>query len=136
MPNIHASSVCIKNKGILLLGDSGAGKSDLSLRLIMRHQAVLVADDRVDITADNGIITASAPKILQGLLEVRGIGLVKTDYLPKAEICAVFELVSGQIERMPEAQYYEIGTQKLPLFKINPFEVSAPEKVLAALSLL
>lgn len=136
MPNIHASSVSIKNKGILFIGDSGAGKSDLSLRLIMCHQAVLIADDRVDITTDNGVITASAPKVLQGLLEVRGIGIVKLDYLPKAKICAVFELVSDRIERMPEPQYYEIGTQKLPLFKINPFEVSAPEKVLAALSLL
>lgn len=136
MPNIHASCVSIKNKGILLLGDSGAGKSDLSLRLIMRCQAVLVADDRVDIKADGGIITASAPEILQGLLEVRGIGIIKTDYLPQAEICAVFALDSDKIERMPEQQYYKIGDKKLPLFKINPFEVSAPEKVLAALSLL
>lgn len=136
MPNIHASCVSIKNKGILLLGDSGAGKSDLSLRLIMNHQAVLVADDRVDITEKKGIITASAPKILQGLLEVRGVGIIKLDYLPQTEICAVFELVSGKVERMPESVSYEIGTKKLPLFKINPFEVSAPEKVLAALSLL
>lgn len=136
MQNIHASCVCLKNKGILLIGGSGAGKSDLSLRLTMRHQAVLVADDRVDIKNDNGAIIASAPEILQGLLEVRGIGIVKMDFLPQTEIHAVFELVSDNVERMPERLFYEICAKKVPLFKINPFELSAPEKVLAALSLL
>ena len=49
MDNIHASCVFIKQKGILILGDSGSGKSDLCLRLIMEFGAKLVADDRVDI---------------------------------------------------------------------------------------
>ena len=47
--NIHASCVCIKNKGILFLGDSGSGKSDISLRLIADYKATLIGDDRIDI---------------------------------------------------------------------------------------
>ena len=49
MLNIHASLVALDNKGILLLGKSGCGKSDLALRLIMEKGAKLVADDRVDL---------------------------------------------------------------------------------------
>ena len=46
--NIHASCVAIGGKGVLLLGDSGAGKSDLALRLI-DEGARLVADDRAEL---------------------------------------------------------------------------------------
>ena len=44
--NIHATTVAIENKGILIVGKSGAGKSDLALRLIMNKNAILVADVR------------------------------------------------------------------------------------------
>lgn len=134
--NIHATCISLQNKGILFIGSSGAGKSDLALRLITRYKAELVADDRVDITVQNKEIIASSPDILQGLLEVRGIGIVRYPFVSKAKICAVFDLISDNPERMPEPQFYEIEGINLPLFKINPFELSSPEKVLSALSLL
>ena len=49
MLNIHTTCVSIKNHGILLLGAPASGKSDLALRLILHHQALLVSDDRTDI---------------------------------------------------------------------------------------
>ena len=92
--NIHASCVCFKNKGILILGDSGQGKSDLSLRLIMERGAELVADDRVDLKNESGSIVASAPASLAGLLEVRGLGLVKLPFKKEAKIQLIVKLVS------------------------------------------
>src|SRR3546814_8050780 len=51
--NIHASCVAAGNGGVLILGNSGQGKSDLALRLIDRG-ARLVADDRCDIWFERG----------------------------------------------------------------------------------
>jgi serine kinase of HPr protein (carbohydrate metabolism regulator) len=136
--NIHATCVVLQNFGVLLLGKSGAGKSDLALRLIADRGACLVADDRVDITVKDGKIQASAPQILQGLLEVRGVGIIKTDFVPSAEIKLVVELVSSStnIERMPEPSLYQIQDVSIPKICLNPFEISATAKILAALSLL
>ena len=75
--NIHASCVSIKNKGVLFIGNSGSGKSDIALRLITDYKANLVADDRVDIKSKGNKIIASSPKTLFGLLEIRGIGIIK-----------------------------------------------------------
>lgn len=133
--NIYATCLKVKNKGVLIIGNSGSGKSDLALRLIYRYKASLVADDRVDISVKKGKITASAPKVLKNLLEVRGVGIVKIKSSALTSVVLVVEL-TDKIERMPELAEYEIEGIKLPLVKINPFEDSAPEKVLCALSLL
>lgn len=134
--NIHASCVSLKRKGVLLLGDSGAGKSDMALRLIEQHQAKLVADDRVDISICNNQAKASCPKNIKGLLEVRGVGIVKYPPQKQTILKLAIQLTSKPIERLPEKSFYTIGGVKIPLLKINPFENSAPLKILAALRLL
>ena len=134
--NIHASCVYIKNKGILFLGDSGSGKSDISLRLIADYKATLIGDDRIDIIVKGNNIIASAPKNLSGLLEVRGIGIIKVKTKKKNKIDIAVFLTQDKIERMPEPLYYELLDKKIPLININPFEASATAKILAALSLL
>ncbi len=134
--NIHATCVSFSGKGVLLLGDSGSGKSDLALRLITSFGAVLVADDRVDINITNGRAIASAPENIKGLLEVRNIGIVKYPTVEDTEIKLAVKLSLAPQERLPEKSFYDIGGIKVPLFIINPFETSSPAKVLAALSLL
>ncbi len=134
--NIHASCINFKKKGILLLGDSGAGKSEMCLRLIFEHGAVLVADDRVDIVIKQQKIYASAPQILEGLLEVRGIGIIKLKYCRRSKIDMVVKLTNQKIERLPEKEFYVFEGIKIPQISINPQEVAAPIKILAGLSLL
>ena len=134
--NIHATCININSKGVLILGDSGSGKSDLTLRLITLFSAKLVSDDRTEVQNNNGCLKACAPENLKGLLEVRGVGIIKTEYLEETNVSLVIKLTSEALERMPENQEYEIDGIKLPLFYINPFEVSAPSKVVAILSLL
>lgn len=132
--NIHASCVSLNDKGILLLGKSGIGKSDLTLRLIEQLGAVLVADDRVDLIKKNNNIYASCPKNITGLLEVRGLGIISKPYLSETCINLVVELVSdfNLIERLPERQYYEFEQQQVQKIKIYPFEQSAVYKIKAA----
>ena len=84
--NIHASCVVLRGAGdafgapgdcgILLLGESGAGKSDVALRLIAQA-AQLVADDRVVLFTRDGVLFAKPPKTLAGLIEVRGVGILR-----------------------------------------------------------
>lgn len=129
--NIHATTVAFEKKGILIIGRSGAGKSDLALRLIMNKNAVLVADDRTDVENVDGIIKVSCPKNIQGKLEVRGIGIVELPFLSSAELKLVVQLVSDneEIERLPLPEYKEILGVKIPLIKIHPFSSSAAEKI-------
>ena len=129
--NIHATTVAFENKGILIIGKSGAGKSDLALRLIMNKNAILVADDRTDVENVDGIIKVSCPKNIQGKLEVRGIGIVEFPFLSSAELKLVVQLVSDneEIERLPLPEYKEILGVKIPLIKIHPFSSSAAEKI-------
>ncbi len=134
--NIHATCVSINQNGILLLGQSGSGKSDLALRLIMNKGAELVADDRADVFAKDGKLYACAPENIRGLLEVRGIGIVNMPFAENAEVKLAVELVSEpkKAERMPAAQEYQILGCSVPLIKLYPFEASAPDKVVIKLN--
>jgi HPr kinase/phosphorylase len=111
--------------GVLLIGPSGSGKSDLALRLLGRGFS-LVADDRVDI--DDGV--AAAPPALAGLLEVRGLGIVRLPYVATARLALVAEL-GAPAERLPAlATHPALG---LPLILLDPAAASAAERVALAL---
>ena len=121
---IHASCAAREGYGVLLLGPSGVGKSDLLLRLL-DYGFGLVADDQVVI--ENGM--ASAPAVLAGLLEVRGLGVVKLPFTQRTRLALAIELRPA--ERMPSpVQHTETG---LPLVSIDPTLCSAPARVALAL---
>jgi HPr kinase/phosphorylase len=111
--------------GVLLIGPSGSGKSDLALRLLGRGFS-LVADDRVDI--EDGV--ATAPTALAGLLEVRGLGIVRLPHAAAARLALVAELGVAP-ERLPApARHTGLG---LPLIRLDPAAASAPDRVALAL---
>lgn len=121
---IHGSCAAREDYGVLLLGPSGAGKSDLLLRLI-DHGFTLVADDQVCI--EDGI--ARAPDILAGLLEVRGLGIVRLPFVKQARLALAVHLAKAP--RMPApAQHLETA---LPLVSIDPSQCSAAIRVGLAL---
>ena len=139
--NIHATCVRFGGDGVLLIGKSGSGKSDLALRLIGRG-ATLVSDDRCDVSVERNRLIARTPRTIAGLLEVRGIGIVILPYAPRAAIALVAEL-SGRVERLPELPRYAppkplaLRQSAQPrLIALNPFEASAVDKVIVALGLL
>ena len=138
LKNIHATCVCWQNKGVLLLGKSGSGKSDLALRLIENKNAVLIADDRVDLFIEGKKIFATAPQNIKGLLEVRGVGIIKKIFMAETAIDLVVELAENpaDIERMPPECFWEFADMKIPLFSVYPFECSAPDKIVIKLKAL
>ena len=147
--NIHASCVVIAragnafgaspDAGVLLLGESGAGKSDLALRLIAMG-AVLVADDRCDLYMQTNSLIARPPRALAGLAEIRGLGIVSLPYAQEARIALVVRCVAREaIARLPESlRYHPPEDLQAPRrlwpaeIAVAPFEASAPAKILAA----
>ena len=106
---IHASAVLAGAHAILIRGPSGAGKSRLVLEFIQAPAAHcggallftrLVADDRVDVAAVHGRLLARPAPALAGLLEVRGIGIIRLPHEPVAVVSLVVDLDGG--ERMPD----------------------------------
>ena len=93
--SVHASCVLVGARALLIRGPSASGKSRLALELIHAADtgglrfARLVADDRVHLTAAGGRLLARPAASLAGLIEVRGIGLLRLPYEP----CAVIGLV-------------------------------------------
>jgi hypothetical protein len=134
---IHASCVTIGSKGILILGESGAGKSDLALRL-MDDGARLVADDRTELTIERGRLCARAPKSIAGLIEVRGLGIVAQPFTRKAIIKLAVRLDAAP-ERLPEPAFYTPPeplklAQKPPFLLLDGRLPSAPAKIRLALA--
>jgi HPr kinase/phosphorylase len=98
--NLHASCVAVAGRGLLILGPSGAGKSALALRMLALG-AGLVADDRTDLSLREGQVWASAPPPLMGLIEARGIGILRADPVPQAPVALVTDLGQPEDQRLP-----------------------------------
>ncbi len=115
---------------MLLLGVSGCGKSDLALRLI-EGGAKLIADDRVSLMAENGILYADTPEGGAGLLEVRGVGVMR---LPREQCCthmpvSMAIMLGKTPERMPESMVMTWCGVDVPLYYMQAFEVSTVSKL-------
>ena len=120
-------------KGVLLIGESGTGKSDLTLRLVERGWR-LVADDRVCIWTDAGRRFGRAPGTLSGLIELRGQGVLEEGaILPYSEIIMVVSCVERCIalDRAPLPHVWDLQGAALPCFDAHPLEASAPARILA-----
>ena len=114
--NLHASAVAFGSVGLVILGASGAGKSSLALEL-MALGATLVADDRVIAAPDfEGGLRLSAPSPLEGLIEARGVGLIRVDHRP-AMAAWVVTLDEAETERLPERHETVIADVALPLIR-------------------
>ncbi|MGF1444782.1 MAG: HPr kinase/phosphorylase [Pikeienuella sp.] len=99
---IHGSAVTLKDRGLLITGDPGSGKSQLAAEMLALG-AGLIADDWVVIERGLAVgLVMSAPRPIQGMLELRGIGLVRLPYVDQAPLTCIVDLNRAPGERLPE----------------------------------
>lgn len=134
MTMIHASCVACAGRAVLIRGPSGSGKSELALRLI-DEGAILVSDDQVRLERRERELLASPPAAIAGLIEVRGIGLVRLPWLECVPVALVVDLVAGVGERLPEPREERIDGIDLPLIDIPAASPSAGARVRLGLRL-
>jgi HPr kinase/phosphorylase len=113
---LHASCVALDGQGLLILGPSGSGKSALALQL-MALGAELVADDQTHLRQQGSALIASCPAAIQGLIEARGIGLLRVN--PAASVPLVLAVDLGQSghERLPPRDKIVLMGQEIDLVK-------------------
>lgn len=133
---LHASSVALYRdggwRGALIMGASGAGKSDLALRLL-ETGCRLVSDDYSWVWASGGVLYAAAPPTIAGQIEARGLGIVEGPTTPLARLILAVQLQDAAPERLPESETLAIVGGRLPVLRLQPFQASASAKVAAAL---
>jgi HPr kinase/phosphorylase len=105
--NVHATGLLLGETGLVLRGPSGAGKSLLALELIDEWEARgltawLVADDRIDVAATEGGVMMHAPKAIEGLIELRGRGIVVRPFVREAPVHLVVDLVDALVRMVEE----------------------------------
>jgi serine kinase of HPr protein (carbohydrate metabolism regulator) len=133
--SVHATSVAIDGRAVLITGASGAGKSDLALRLIDRG-FTLVSDDQTVVRRDGDRLLASAPASIAGKLEIRGIGIMEMATESDVPVALLVELTSD-IPRLPDdRRELPVLGLPLPLITIDAMTASAPAKVALALDRL
>ncbi len=104
-PTVHASAVLFGHRGILIRGPSGAGKSALALSLLQAAGdafACLIGDDRIHLEAVHGRLLMRPATALQGLIEIRGVGIARVPFEPVAVAHVVVDLQTGDSVRLPD----------------------------------
>jgi HPr kinase/phosphorylase len=134
MATVHATAVARNGDGVLIIGPTGSGKSDLALRLIDRGWR-LIADDLVAVVADDGRLIASAPGGTPPRLAVRGIGITGDwPCAAQAPLALVVKLVPDAVsDTLTIGVSDPIQGLRLPQINLFPFENSAVIKLGLAL---
>lgn len=91
----------MNGRAVMIRGPSGSGKSALALSLIAAG-AGLVADDRVVLTRDGDHVLTDAPDTIRGLIEARGLGILRADPVGPATLALIVDLNQGMGARLPE----------------------------------
>ena len=131
-PTVHASAVLVGARAILIRGPSASGKSRLAWELIeaARGGAVafarLVGDDRVHLQAAGGRLLVRPNEALAGLIELRGVGILRRDHEPCAVVGLVVDLATADAERLPERREIVVEGIPIPRLAVAPAVAALP----------
>lgn len=126
---LQASAVAIEGRALLIEGPPGSGKSSLALALIARG-AGLIGDDAVTLAASGGVLIASPPPNIAGLLEVRGVGLATLPFAPPAPVALILTLGGPPPARLPDTPLplREIAGVAVPVLAFDPGPIAPAER--------
>ena len=137
-PSVHASAVRVGDRAVLIRGPSGAGKSRLALDLVLAGRAgqlpatILVGDDRVHLDTVAGQLWVRPAPELAGLIEIRGLGIRRCDFVIKAIVGIVVDLAANDAERLPPPEALSIRLNGVLLPRIPIGIGYAPLHLIAA----
>ena len=139
-PSVHATAVRVGERAVLIRGPSGAGKSRLAFNLILAGRAgqlppaILVGDDRVHLDTVGGELRVRPAPELAGLIEIRGLGIRRCDFVNEAVVGLVVDLAAGDAARLPPPETLTIRLNGVLLPRI-PIETGYDPLLLIAAAL-
>lgn len=115
METMHGELVEVYGEGVLILGESGVGKSETALELVKRGHR-LVADDLVEVRrVSSKTLVGSAPDVIRHFVEIRGIGILDVKYLygvGSVKMTESINLVINMELWNPEKHYERLGVDE------------------------
>jgi HPr kinase/phosphorylase len=140
-PSVHASAVKVDSRAVLIRGPSGSGKSRLAFDLILSGRSgqlppvILVGDDRVLLDTAGQQLLVRPVRELEGLIEIRGLGIRRCEFTDAAEVGLVVDLQAPDAERLPppEALKTRIFGVEIPRIPVGSDALPLP-LVVAALT--
>jgi HPr kinase/phosphorylase len=98
---VHGTAIAVDGRGLLILGGTGTGKSALALAMIGLG-AKLIADDQTMLSLAKGDVLLSCPNPdLAGVIEARGVGLMRAEAISAAPLTLVIDLDLSETDRLP-----------------------------------
>ncbi|MBI3440612.1 MAG: HPr kinase/phosphatase C-terminal domain-containing protein [Proteobacteria bacterium] len=137
----YGTAVALQTHGnaasaVLLRGKSGAGKSDLAFRLV-ETGGTLISDDQVVLERYQDKILASPAESICGLMEVRGVGLLKYPTVSLTQLRLIVDLVPREdVPRLPEWKTVDILGVAVAWLQLYAFDGSTPFKIIKAIDLV
>lgn len=110
---LHATTVDVDGKGLLIVGPSGSGKSALALQL-MALGARLVSDDQTVVSLESAKLVARAPQSIAGRIEARGVGILRADPAPQTHLVAAIDMGQVESRRLPKPRLFQHAFIALP----------------------
>lgn len=137
--NLHATAVVIGDRGILIMGPSGAGKTTLALALLdhfggLGGFARLVSDDQLFVSGVGARMVCKAPSAIEGLAEVHGIGPQPVAFERSAVIDLCLELAEGGTERLQEPDSLTVDGASIPKIRVPARNVAGALQVVLSMT--
>ena len=129
---VHASAVLVGGRAVLIRGPSAAGKSRLAWELIEAGRggavafARLVGDDRVHLQAAAGRLLVRPNDAIAGLIELRGVGILRRDHESCAVVGLIVDLAAADAERLPERGETVVERIAIPRLAVAPAVAALP----------
>lgn len=111
---LHATSVEVAGRGLLIRGASGSGKSGLALEMMARG-ARLIADDRTLVRRREEGLRLDVPYPIRGLIEARGLGILTAEVAEGVPLAAVLDLDVAETRRLPPFRMVRLLDLEVPL---------------------